>query len=199
LGFHGGDDLRRVFTMLRMVLILVCAVFCLSVHAVKAAPESEPSIADLYYSRYLLPLPSPLPDDGRFFQVTDPVIIIVQALYAAASNGLGWYAAGAEHLLMDPLVVGQERSFSVGAEPFGFWMITRFEGTHKCYSDPSANGGVDRLLVYGTPIPNEYFLAWEDCASTDGDYNDVILIGSHFSLTSAIEALSWGAVKSAFR
>lgn len=160
---------------------------------------AEPTVADIYYARYSVPLPSPLAEPGYFFELSGPAVVAVEAIYAAATNSLGWYADGSEHGLMDPLVVGQSVEFSVGPGTFGFWMFTEFGSqSARCYSDPLLNGGVDRLLVYGTPTPTEYFLAWEDCLSVDGDFNDVVLIGTQFAPTAAWSP-TWGTTKALYR
>jgi hypothetical protein len=178
---------------------MTCSVALLGSALATGVSTAEPTVGEIYYARYSVPLPPPLPDDGYFFQLAEPAMIAVEALYASASSSLGWYADGDEHLLMDPLVVGRVAEFSVGAGAFGLWLNTEYVGqTAQCYSDPALNGGLDRLLVYETPIPQEYFLAWEDCFSVDGDFNDVVLIGSHFGPTAA-PGPSWGTVKGLYR
>lgn len=185
--------------MQRSWAAIVCSVALLGSGIAAEMSAVEPSVGEIYYDRYFVPLPPPLPDDGYFFQLDQPAMIAVEALYASASNSLGWYSDGEEHLLMDPLVVGMAVEFSVGAGAFGLWLITEYVGqTAQCYSDPALNGGVDRLLVYETPIPQEYFLAWEDCFSVDGDFNDVVLVGSHFGPTP-VRVPSWGMVKGLYR
>ncbi len=178
---------------------IACGVALLGPGIATEVSAAEPTVGEIYYARYIVPLPPPLADDGYFFQLSEPAVVAVEALYASASNSLGWYSDGEEHLLLDPLIVGMAVEFSVGAGAFGLWLNTRYVGqTAKCYSDSVLNGGVDRLLVYETPIPQEYFLAWEDCFSVDGDFNDVVLVGSHFGPTP-VRAPSWGTVKAIYR
>jgi len=177
---------------------ICCGLAILAIGLGPGAARGEPSVGDIYFARYSVVLPPPLADDGYFFHLSEPALISVEALYASASSSLGWYAHDTQYILMDPLSVGMTVEFWTESGAFGLWLITHYGEDYECFSDPLLNGGVERLRVYGTPLPEQYFLAWEDCASVDGDFNDVVLIGSHFALTSVLD-LDWGVVKSYYR
>jgi len=178
---------------------ICCGLVFLGHGLTPGAAVAEPTLEEIYSARYSVPLPPPLAEQGYFFELSGPAAIAVEALYAAATNSLGWYADGSEHLLMDPLVVGQSVAFSVGPGSFGLWMLTNLGSqSAKCYSDSLLNGGIDRVRIYGTPVPAEYFLAWEDCLSVDEDYNDVVLIGTQFA-PIATGSRTWGEMKTFYR
>ena len=177
----------------------ICSGLALACGLAPGAAIAEPTVEEIYSARYSVPLPPPLAEQGYFFELSEPAGIAVEAIYAAATSSLGWYAAGSEHALMDPLAVGQSVMFSVGPGSFGFWMLTEVGSqSAECYSDAMLNGGIDRVQVYGTPVPAEYFLAWEDCLSVDGDFNDVVLIGTQFAPV-ATGSPTWGGTKALYR
>ena len=113
-----------------------------------------------------------------------PGMVVVRLLYKSSGLGgadnLGWYPISSPNDTLALIPGGATTADSVAftllkADALG-WYLSRDDGT-VWYSDKALNSDhQSHLKVFPSPEPGEYMLCWEDMASGDADFNDLVAI-----------------------
>ena len=192
--------------MLRKVLVTTALVLCLSVTA-NAIPNDpynplnplDPlNLYEIYNSLYGTAFASSaaLPSIDPLDVFTADYDLDVVARYAGAvDTTLGYYTPTGSTLSPQtdiltttsvgltptevPLPFPSGSVVGVGA-PYGFYIRTTATNGNiaQWYSEPGLNVDLfDHVIIYSTPTPGVWLMAWEDVRSTqsDLDYNDLVV------------------------